>query len=71
MLVRMLVELSGSGYFLAPGDERDFPDAEAIRLIAAEYAVPVAEQKIERAVDASLMEARAPHGKRGKHRREA
>lgn len=50
MLVRMTVELAGRDFFLAPGDEMEFPDAEAVRLVAAEYAVPVATQEIERAV---------------------
>lgn len=62
MLVRMLVGLSGPAYSLAPGDEKDFPQAEALRLVAAEYAVPVAEQKIERAIAAPVFEKR---GKRG------
>ena len=43
MKVKMLVGLSGNEYSLSPGDERDFPDAEAIRLIEAQYAVPVIE----------------------------
>lgn len=46
----MLVGLSGPTINLGFGDEHDFPDSEALRLIAAEYAVPVVEQKIERAV---------------------
>lgn len=41
MHVRMLTGLSGPAYNLAVGDERDFPEAEAIRLIEAGYAVPV------------------------------
>ncbi|MCA6098860.1 hypothetical protein [Bradyrhizobium australafricanum] len=47
----MTVELAGRDFFLAPGDKREFPDAEALRLIAAEYAVAVSEQDIERAID--------------------
>jgi hypothetical protein len=47
MRVRMLVGLAG-GIFLSPGDEAEFADAEAIRLIDAGFAVP-AEKKIERA----------------------
>lgn len=39
MKLKMLVGLSGPEYSLSPGDERDFPDAEAGRLIAAGYAV--------------------------------
>lgn len=48
--VRMTVGLSGPTYSLGPGDERDFPDAEARRLIAAGYAVAVQAPKVERAV---------------------
>jgi len=54
----MLVGLSGPAYCLAPGDERDFESAEALRLIAAEIAVPVVEQKIERAVKTPTLEKR-------------
>lgn len=64
MLVKMLVGLSGPAYSLAPGDERDFPQEEALRLIAAEYATPVAGKTIERAVVAPAPEKR---GKRGKN----
>lgn len=41
MKVKMLTGLSGPEYNLAPGDERDFPDAEGRRLIAAGFAVAV------------------------------
>lgn len=41
MKLRMLVGLSGNEYSLSPGDERDFPDAEAGRLIDAGYAEAV------------------------------
>jgi hypothetical protein len=44
----MLVGLVG-GVTLGPGDEAEFADAEAIRLIDAGFAVPSA-PKIERAV---------------------
>ena len=47
MRVRMLVGLAG-GITLAPGDEAEFADAEAIRLIDAGFAVP-AVPKVERA----------------------
>tara|TARA_R110002020_G_scaffold53905_8_gene150480 strand:+ start:16632 stop:16850 length:219 start_codon:yes stop_codon:yes gene_type:complete len=59
----MLAGLSGNEYSLSPGDERDFPDAEAIRLIAAGYAVPVAEVRVERAVAQPAPERRAKKGK--------
>ena len=50
MLVRMVVGLSGPAASFSPGDEAEFPQAEALRLIEAGYAVPVVEAKIERAV---------------------
>ena len=49
MRIRMLVGLSGPATLLAPGDEAEFADAEAIRFIDAGFAVPVA-AKTERAV---------------------
>lgn len=64
MRVRLLVGLSGPAYNLAPGEEFDFPQAEAARLVDAGYAVPAAERKIERAVVAPVLEKR---GKRGKN----
>lgn len=50
MKVRMVVGLSGPTICLQPDDEHVFPADEAARLIAAGYAVPVAEVKVERAV---------------------
>lgn len=50
MKIKMLTGLTGPQYSLAPGDERDFPDAEAKRLIEAGYAAPVGGVKTERAV---------------------
>lgn len=47
MIVRMVVGLSGPTLSLEPGDERDFPRDEAIRLLKAGYAVPVLERRIE------------------------
>lgn len=49
MLVKMLTGLSGPEYSLAPGEQRDFPDAEALRLIEARFAVPVVAEKRETA----------------------
>lgn len=49
MQVRMLVGLSGPAINLIPGDEHAFEQAEAVRLIEAGFAVPVA-PKVERAV---------------------
>lgn len=68
MLVRMLVQLSGPGMLLEPGDERELPDADAVRLIAAEYAVPVSEQEVERAV---VAEAAVETRKRGRPRKDS
>lgn len=70
MLVRLLVGLSGSAFSLGPGDERDFPQDEALRLISAGFAVPVAEIKVERAIAAPAPESRGKAlsgGKRGKN----
>lgn len=58
MQVRMLVGLSGPAITLSPGDQHDFDHAEAVRLIEAGFAVPVFEQKIERAVKAPAAETR-------------
>jgi hypothetical protein len=63
VLVRMTTGLSGPHYSLGPGDEREFPQDEAIRLIDAGYAIPVAEDTTERAVAVPAHERR---GKRGK-----
>lgn len=50
MRIRMLVQLSGPAMALEPGDERDFPADEAIRLIKAGYAVAVTDSRAEMAV---------------------
>lgn len=50
MKIRMTMGLAGPQYALAPGDEREFPRDEAVRLIEAGFAVPIAEVKVERAV---------------------
>jgi hypothetical protein len=63
MKIKMLVGLSGNEYSLGPGQERDFPQSEAMRLVAAGYAVPVVEQKIERAVAGPTGERRSKKGK--------
>lgn len=63
MNIKMLVGLSGNEYSLAPGDEHEFPVGEAIRLIDAGFAVPVAEVKIERAVAQPAPERRAKKGR--------
>lgn len=58
MLIKMLVGLSGPTYSLGPGDEKDFPQDEAIRFINAGYAVPVVKPEIERAVLTPAVETR-------------
>jgi hypothetical protein len=58
MLIRMTAGLSGPAYSLGPGDERDFPQDEAIRLVDAGYAVPVARASIEVATKAPGPESR-------------
>lgn len=66
MLVRMKVGLSGPTYSLSPGQERDFPDDEAIRLINAGYAIPVTALPIEVAVKPPAQETR-PKMRRGRN----
>ncbi len=63
MKIKMLVGLAGNEYSLAPGDERDFPDGEAVRLIEAGYAVPAVAEMTERAVAHPAMERRTKKGK--------
>lgn len=48
MKIQMLVGLAGNEYSLAPGDEREFPHAEAVRLIDAGFAKPVDVQPTEK-----------------------
>lgn len=51
MKLKMLVSLAGAGFALSPNEETErFVGSEAKDLIEAGYAVPVAEQKTERAV---------------------
>lgn len=50
MKIKLTTSLSGADYCLSPGDEREFPDAEATRLIEAGFAVPVSAPKVEKAV---------------------
>lgn len=63
MLVKMKVGLSGPAYSLGPGDEREFPDSEAIRLIDAGYADPVSAPQVERAVAVPTIERRGRKGR--------
>lgn len=63
MRVRLLTGLSGSAYTLGPGDEWDFPQDEALRLVDAGFAVPVVEQTIETADRKPTFERRGRKGK--------
>lgn len=56
----MLVGLSGPTFSLQPGDIYECDEAEATRLHSARYAVPYVEDRIERAVDAPIVETRDP-----------
>lgn len=48
MLVRMKVGMSGPLYTLNPGDEFHFPDDEAKRLIEADFAVEVEDERADK-----------------------
>jgi hypothetical protein len=54
----MTVQLARLVDPLEPGDEREFSQDEAIRLVAAGYAVPVVSDKVETAVLAPPPEIR-------------
>lgn len=54
----MLVGLSGPTTYYEPGDIYECDEAEAVRLIGARYAVPFVEDRIERTVDAPIVETR-------------
>lgn len=58
MKVKLLVSMAGPELSLNVGDEHDFPDHEAANLIAAGFAVPVSEVKVERAVKPAAAEKR-------------
>jgi hypothetical protein len=58
MMVRMMVGLSGPTINLAPGDEHDCDQAEAIRWIEAGIAIPVVGEVVERAVKPVAAERR-------------
>lgn len=59
MKLKMLVSMAGADFSLNVSEETErFAGDEAKRLIAAGYAVPVAEAKIERAVKSSAPEKR-------------
>ncbi|MEF2549996.1 hypothetical protein VQ042_01285 [Aurantimonas sp. A2-1-M11] len=59
MKIKMTTSMAGVAFALSPGDETEqFGDAEAIRLIEAGYAVPVAEDVTEKAVRRPVKEKR-------------
>ncbi|MEQ1956007.1 hypothetical protein [Mesorhizobium sp. CN2-181] len=58
MMVRLNTCLSGNAYCLLPGDEHEFPDDEAARLITAGFAVPVTDRKMETTTKKRVSEKR-------------
>ena len=58
MRVKMMVGLAGSAISLKPGDEADFPNDEALRLIKSGAAVPVVRSDIETTLGAAVPERR-------------
>jgi hypothetical protein len=59
MKIKMLAGFSGSDFSVSPNEETDrFSDNEAMRMIEAGYAVPVAEGKRERATKPTVPEKR-------------
>lgn len=59
MKIKMLAGIAGAGFSLSPDEETErFSDSEAIRLIEAGFAIPVSEQKTERAVKQPAPEKR-------------
>lgn len=53
MKIKMLVSLVGADFSVSPGAEYECSEAEALRHIEAGNAVPVAGEKVERAVKPS------------------
>lgn len=63
MKIKLTVSMAGADFALNAGEETErFSASEAARLVAAGYAVPVAEQKIERAVKPAFRETRKKAG---------
>ena len=64
MKLRMVTGIAGVDFSLAPGDLTErFSEAEAIRLVAAGFALPFADVEIERAVAVKPIERRKSKGK--------
>lgn len=58
----MLVGLSGPTFYIEPGGIYECDDSEATRLICARYAVPFADDQIERAIVPTAPERRKKKG---------
>ena len=58
MKIRMLTSIAGAGFSKEPGEEWETDDKQAIRLIEAGYAVPVAETVLETATRQPVAERR-------------
>lgn len=56
MKVRLLVSRAGAGFSQSAGDEIDVDTAEAARMIEAGQAVPIRDQKVERATQKAAVE---------------
>lgn len=63
MRVEMTVSLAGPLFVLQPGDQHDFPQDEALRLIAKGYAVPATQELFE---TTTLQPSRERRDRRGK-----
>ncbi|MBX5010888.1 hypothetical protein HJB67_13080 [Rhizobium lentis] len=59
MLLKMTVGLSGPEFNLAPGDEREFNDDEAARLIDSGFAVKAEAEDAPAAVPAKTKKGKA------------
>ena len=59
MKIKMLASFAGADFSVEPNEETSrFSDAEAIRMIEAGFAVPVAAPQVERATKAPAPEKR-------------
>lgn len=59
MKIRMLTSFAGTDFTVSANEETErFSEAEAVRMIEAGYAVPVAAPKVERAVKMPAPEKR-------------
>ena len=56
MKVRLLVSRAGAGFSQSAGDKIDVDTAEAARMIEAGQAVPIRDQKVERATQKAAVE---------------